>query len=137
VVEVDTNLEEPVEENKVIQVLVVMVNLLQELKQKVDLVVQVYLAQDILVETVTQEDNKVLKPWMAEEVVPATSVVKVVLQMLEEAQVDLDSVDNQSMSMTVAEWKTVRMELQRLKLQLCHSPLQNRKVTFQDVVKAE
>jgi hypothetical protein len=137
VVEVDTNLEEPVEENKVIQVLVVMDNLLQELKQKVDLVVQVYLAQDILVETVTQEENKVLKPWMAEEVVPATSVVKVVLLMLEAAPADLDSVDNQSMSMTVAEWKTVRMELQRLKLQLCHSPLQNRKVTFQDVVKAE
>jgi hypothetical protein len=136
-VEVDTNLEEPVEENKVIQVLVVMVNLLQELKQKVDLVVQVYLAQDILVETVTQEDNKVLKPWMAEEVVLATSVVKVELLMLEAAPADLDSVDNQSMSMTVAEWKTVRMELQRLKLQLCHSPLQNRKVTFQDVVKAE
>lgn len=135
--EVDTNLEEPVEENKVIQVLVVMVNLLQELKQKVDLVVQVYLAQDILVETVTQEDNKTLKPLMEEEVALATSVVKVELLMLEAAPADLDSVDNQSMSMTVAEWKTVRMELQRLKLQLCHSPLQNRKVTFQDVVKAE
>jgi hypothetical protein len=34
--------------------------------------------------TVTKEENNTLQPLMVEEVVPATSVVKVVLLMLEE-----------------------------------------------------
>ena len=83
---------EPVEVKPVETVKAVTDNLLEDLNLLVVLVAQVYLAHDTLVVTETQEDNNTLKPWTAEEVVPATSVVKVVLLMLEVVPVDLDIV---------------------------------------------
>jgi hypothetical protein len=62
VVEVDTDMVEPEEEKMVVMDMVVMVNLQELHNLQVDLVVQVYQAQDILVVTVTQEDNKTQQP---------------------------------------------------------------------------
>lgn len=102
----DTGKEEPVEEKPVEMVMVEMHYLLEDLKLKVDLVDKVFQVQDILVETVTQEDNKTLQLLTVEEVVPATSVVKVVLLMLEEDLVVLDSAEIQSILMTDADSKS-------------------------------
>ena len=67
-------------------------NLQEELNLLVALEDQVYLVLNSLVEMVTQEVNNLLKPWTAEEVVPVTSVAKVVLLMLEVVLVVQDSV---------------------------------------------
>ena len=79
--------EEPVEVKLVETAKVVTVNLLEDLKLLVVLEVQVYLVLNTLVVMVTQEVNKTLKPWTAEEVVLVTSVAKAVLLMLEVALV--------------------------------------------------
>ena len=76
----------------VVMVMEEMDNLQEELNLLVALEDQVYLVLNTLVVTVTQEAINLLKPWMAEEVVPVTSVAKVVLLMLEVVLVVQDSV---------------------------------------------
>ena len=129
--EVVTNPEEPVEAKKVETDTVVIINPQEELKLMVVLVDQENLVHSTLVVMETLEENSSLKPWTAEEVVPATSVVKVVLLMLELVPVDLDTaiVENASTNKVLTE-KPLLMDL------LPHHKL-IMMVTYQTAVKVE
>ena len=102
-------------------VMVEMANLLVDRKLLVVLEDQVHQANNSKEETVIQEDNKTSKPWMAEEVVPVTSVAKAVLLMLEVALVVQDTV-TLIISMTVSLFKvtTVQMLIPSLQWLMTH-----------------
>ena len=78
-----TKLVEPVEVKLVVKV----VDLVETAVLKLLVVLEPQVYQDLNSKevTVTQEDNKTLKPWTAEAVEPVTSVVKEVALTLEEA----------------------------------------------------
>ena len=108
----------------------VMVNHPEELKLLVVLEAQVFQAQSTLVVTVTQEVNKTLKPSTVEEVVPATSVVKVVPLMLEVVLVDPDTAQDSAQTN-----KVLKEALSVKVLLLLQWPML--KATSQDVVKVD
>ena len=123
---------EPVEEKPVETVKAVMVNLLVEVKLLVVPEDQESQAHPLEEEMETQEELNTHQPWTAEEVVPATSVVKVVLLMLVVVLVDPDTVKDKAAS-TLKVPKVVLLVKVLPLLQM----LINRTDTSQAVVKVD